>query len=102
MMNKVEIFIGIIAFQIFLVSSLACNKGHIHKGGLRSIKGTLRDDGKKTIVKSSLIFKGLPSWSKLDSSVKLYDILCIYRKKDNRRAKGRCAIERRISSARLQ
>ena len=85
MMNKVEIFIGIIAFQIFLASSLACHID-MYKGGLRSIKRTLRDDGKKTIVKSSLIFKVLPSWSKLDSSVKLYDILCIYRKKDNRRA----------------
>ena len=84
MMNKVEIFIGIIAFQIFLASSLACHID-MYKGGLRSIKRTLRDDGKKTIVKSSLIFKGL-QWSKLDSSVKLYDILCIYRKKDNRRA----------------
>jgi len=48
MMNKVEIFIGIIAFQIFLASSLACHID-MYKGGLRSIKRTLRDDGRKII-----------------------------------------------------
>ena len=52
MMNAVEIFIGIIAFQFFLASSQA-GKGR----GIRS--SGLRDDGKKTIAKSSLMFGGL-------------------------------------------
>ena len=52
MMNAIEIFIGIIAFQFFLASSQA------GKGPGSSSSG-LRDDGKKTIVKSSLIFRGL-------------------------------------------
>ena len=51
MMIAVKIFIGITAFQFFL-ASMACIPG------LRTSRGDLRGDGKKTIVKSSL-FKGL-------------------------------------------
>ena len=50
MMIAVKIFIGITAFQFFL-PSMACIPG------LRTSRGDLRGDGKKTIVKSSL-FKG--------------------------------------------